>query len=177
MPAAIEIRHVSKHFRLYHEHYSSLKERMIHFGRIPFEDFVALDDINVEIEEGSTVGILGHNGSGKSTLLKCVAGILQPNDGEIVTRGRLAALLELGAGFHPELTGRENIFMNALDPRALQARHHGGVRRDRRVRRAREVHRHAGAPLLVGHVHPARVRGRGQRRPRHPARRRGALGR
>ena len=113
MPAAIEIRHVSKHFRLYHEHYSSLKERMIHFGRIPFEDFVALDDIHVSIEEGSTVGILGHNGSGKSTLLKCVAGILQPNDGEIVTRGRLAALLELGAGFHPELTGRENIFMNA----------------------------------------------------------------
>jgi ABC-2 type transport system ATP-binding protein len=113
MPAAIEIRHVSKHFRLYHEHYSSLKERMIHFGRIPFEDFIALDDIDISIEEGSTVGILGHNGSGKSTLLKCVAGILQPNDGEIVTRGRLAALLELGAGFHPELTGRENIFMNA----------------------------------------------------------------
>jgi ABC-2 type transport system ATP-binding protein len=113
MPAAIEIRHVSKHFRLYHEHYGSLKERMIHFGRIPFEDFIALDDIDVAIEEGSTVGILGHNGSGKSTLLKCVAGILQPNEGEIVTRGRMAALLELGAGFHPELTGRENIFMNA----------------------------------------------------------------
>jgi ABC-2 type transport system ATP-binding protein len=113
VPAAIEIRHVSKHFRLYHEHYGSLKERMIHFGRIPFEDFIALDDIDVTIEEGSTVGILGHNGSGKSTLLKCVAGILQPNEGEIVTRGRLAALLELGAGFHPELTGRENIFMNA----------------------------------------------------------------
>jgi ABC-2 type transport system ATP-binding protein len=111
--AAIEIRHVSKHFRLYHEHYSSLKERMIHFGRIPFEDFVALNDVDIEIEQGSTVGILGHNGSGKSTLLKCVAGILQPNEGEIVTRGRLAALLELGAGFHPELTGRENIFMNA----------------------------------------------------------------
>jgi ABC-type polysaccharide/polyol phosphate transport system ATPase subunit len=111
--AAIEIRHVSKHFRLYHEHYASLKERMIHFGRIPYEDFVALDDIDVDVEEGSTVGILGHNGSGKSTLLKCIAGILQPNDGEIVTRGRLAALLELGAGFHPELTGRENIYMNA----------------------------------------------------------------
>jgi ABC-2 type transport system ATP-binding protein len=113
MAPAIEIRHVTKHFRLYHEHYSSLKERMIHFGRIPFEDFVALNDINIDIEEGSTAGILGHNGSGKSTLLKCVAGILQPNEGEIVTRGRLAALLELGAGFHPELTGRENIFMNA----------------------------------------------------------------
>ncbi len=113
MAAAIQIRHVSKTFRLYHEHYSSLKERMIHFGRIPYEDFVALDDIDIDVEVGTTVGILGHNGSGKSTLLKCVAGILQPNQGEIVTHGRLAALLELGAGFHPELTGRENVFMNA----------------------------------------------------------------
>jgi ABC-2 type transport system ATP-binding protein len=113
MSAAIEIRHVSKHFRLYHEHYTSLKEKVINFGRIPFEDFVALNDIDIDIETGTTVGILGHNGSGKSTLLKCVAGILQPNEGEIVTRGRLAALLELGAGFHPELTGRENVYMNA----------------------------------------------------------------
>ena len=101
MVAAIEIRHVSKRFRLYHEHYSSLKERMIHFGRIPYEDFVALDDIDIDIETGTTVGILGHNGSGKSTLLKCVAGILQPNEGEITLRGRLAALLELGAASIP----------------------------------------------------------------------------
>src|SRR3954469_16598542 len=113
MSPSIEIRNVSKHFRLYHEHYSSLKERMIHYGRVPFEDFVALHDINIEVEQGTTVGILGHNGSGKSTLLKCVAGILQPNAGEIRTNGRVAALLELGAGFNHELTGRENIFMNA----------------------------------------------------------------
>ena len=111
--AAIEIRHVTKTFRLYHEHYSSLKEKMLHFGRVPSENFVAVNDVDIDIEEGTTVGILGHNGSGKSTLLKCVAGILQPNEGEIVTRGRLAALLELGAGFHPELTGRENVYMNA----------------------------------------------------------------
>jgi ABC-2 type transport system ATP-binding protein len=110
---AIEIRHVTKTFRLYHEHYSSLKEKMLHLGRTPSEDFVAVNDVDIDIEEGTTVGILGHNGSGKSTLLKCVAGILQPNEGEIVTRGRLAALLELGAGFHPELTGRENVYMNA----------------------------------------------------------------
>src|SRR4051795_7899169 len=113
MPAAIEIRHVSKHFRLYHEHYSSLKEKMIHFGRIPFEDFVALHDIDIEIEQGETVGILGHNGSGKSTLLKCIAGILTPTSGQVRVRGRLASLLELGAGFHPELTGRENVYINA----------------------------------------------------------------
>jgi ABC-2 type transport system ATP-binding protein len=110
--AAIEVRDVSKRFRLYHERYSSLKERAMHFGRIPFEDFWAARDISFEVAEGTTVGILGHNGSGKSTLLKCIAGILQPTSGEIVTRGRLAALLELGSGFHPELTGRENIFMN-----------------------------------------------------------------
>ena len=115
MAPAIEVRGVSKRFRLYHEHYSSLKERMIHFGRIPFEDFWALsaDGLDFEVDQGSTVGLLGHNGSGKSTVLKCIAGIIQPTQGEIVTRGRLAALLELGAGFHPELTGRENIFMNA----------------------------------------------------------------
>jgi ABC-2 type transport system ATP-binding protein len=113
VPDAIEIRGVSKHFRLYHEHYSTLKERFIHFGRTPYEEFWALKDINFSVEEGSTVGILGHNGSGKSTLLKCVAGILQPTSGEIRTRGRVAALLELGAGFNHELTGRENVYMNA----------------------------------------------------------------
>jgi ABC-2 type transport system ATP-binding protein len=111
--AAIEVKGVSKQFRLYHEHYTSLKERVIHFGRIPYEPFWALQDIDFEVEQGSTVGLLGHNGSGKSTLLKCIAGILQPTIGEIRTNGRVAALLELGAGFNSELTGRENIFMNA----------------------------------------------------------------
>jgi ABC-type polysaccharide/polyol phosphate transport system ATPase subunit len=110
---AIEIRGLSKQFRLYHEHYTSLKERVIHFGRIPYEPFWALRDIDFDVEHGSTVGLLGHNGSGKSTLLKCVAGILQPTEGEIVTHGRVAALLELGAGFNHELTGRENVFLNA----------------------------------------------------------------
>jgi ABC-2 type transport system ATP-binding protein len=113
LAAAIEVRGVAKQFRLYHEHYSSLKERVIHFGRIPFEPFWALRDVDFDVEPGSTVGILGHNGSGKSTLLKCIAGILQPTEGEIVTHGRVAALLELGAGFNHELTGRENVFLNA----------------------------------------------------------------
>lgn len=113
MPAAIEVHHLSKHFRLYHERYSSLKERALHLGGIPFDDFTALADITFDVEQGSTFGLLGHNGSGKSTLLKCITGILRPTAGEIRTRGRVAALLELGAGFHPDLTGRENVFLNA----------------------------------------------------------------
>jgi ABC-2 type transport system ATP-binding protein len=113
MAAAIEVRSISKQFKLYHEHYTSLKERVVHYGRIPYEPFMALEDVDFDVEAGSTVGILGHNGCGKSTLLKCIAGILQPTRGEIVTRGRVAALLELGAGFNHELTGRENVFMNA----------------------------------------------------------------
>jgi ABC-type polysaccharide/polyol phosphate transport system ATPase subunit len=110
--SAITVRGVSKRFRLAHERYSSLKERMIHLGRVPQEDFWALQDIDLDVADGTTAGLLGHNGSGKSTLLKCIAGILRPTTGEIVTRGRVAALLELGAGFQAELTGRENIYLN-----------------------------------------------------------------
>ena len=113
MTTAVRVDDVSKRFRLYKEKYTSLKERVIHFGRIPYEEFWALNDIALDIAQGETVGLLGHNGSGKSTLLKCIAGILQPTHGTIEVTGRLAALLELGAGFHPELTGRENVFLNA----------------------------------------------------------------
>lgn len=113
MEQAIVVQNVSKEFRLYHEKHSSLKERFIHLGRTPYEDFSALKDVSLDIEAGTTVGLMGHNGSGKSTLLKCIAGIIQPSTGEIRSRGRVAALLELGAGFHPDLTGRENVFLNA----------------------------------------------------------------
>ena len=113
MAAAVEIDRVSKNFRLYREKYTSLKERLIHLGRVPYESFKALDDVSLSIAAGQTVGLLGHNGSGKSTLLKCVAGILQPSTGSVTTIGRLAALLELGAGFHPDLSGRENVYLNA----------------------------------------------------------------
>ncbi|HEY1633427.1 MAG TPA: ABC transporter ATP-binding protein [Acidimicrobiales bacterium] len=113
MAAAIQVEHVSKQFRLYHEKYTSLKERVIHLNRIPYEEFWALDDIQIEIPEGRTVGLLGANGSGKSTLLKCIAGILQPTSGQIIVHGQLAAMLELGTGFQPELSGRDNIFLNA----------------------------------------------------------------
>jgi ABC-type polysaccharide/polyol phosphate transport system ATPase subunit len=110
---AIEVRGVSKRFRLYQEKYTSLKERVVHGGRIPYHDFWALQDIDIDVEQGETLGILGRNGCGKSTLLKCIAGILKPTRGEIRIRGSLAAMLELGAGFQPELSGRDNIYLNA----------------------------------------------------------------
>jgi ABC-2 type transport system ATP-binding protein len=110
---AVDVVGVSKRFRLYHEKVTSVKERILRAGRNPYEDFWALRDVSFEIREGETVGILGRNGSGKSTLLKCASGILQPTEGKVVVRGQLAALLELGAGFQPELSGRDNIYLNA----------------------------------------------------------------
>jgi len=109
---AIEVKDISKQFRLYNEKHTSLKERVIHGGKMPFTPFWALRDVNVDINQGETFGILGRNGCGKSTLLKCVAGILKPTTGEIRVRGSLAAMLELGAGFQPDLSGRDNIFLN-----------------------------------------------------------------
>ncbi|HVE90860.1 MAG TPA: ABC transporter ATP-binding protein [Actinomycetota bacterium] len=113
MALAIGVRDVSKRFRLYHERATSLKERVIAFRRRSYEEFWALRDVSLEIPRGETVGLIGPNGSGKSTLLKLIAGILRPTSGIIETSGRLASLLELGAGFHPDLTGRENVYMNA----------------------------------------------------------------
>jgi ABC-2 type transport system ATP-binding protein len=110
--SSVDIQNVSKKFRLYKEKPSSLKARLIS-SRARAEDFWALRDVSFEIEPGQSVGLIGPNGSGKTTLLKMIAGILRPTSGSVVTRGRIAALLELGAGFHPELTGRENVYLNA----------------------------------------------------------------
>src|ERR1700728_1752026 len=112
MSVAIEVTDISKQFKLYNEKHTSLKERVIHGGKMPYTPFWALRDVNVDINQGETFGILGRNGCGKSTLLKCVAGILKPTSGEIRVRGTLAAMLELGAGFQPDLSGRDNIFLN-----------------------------------------------------------------
>ena len=114
MAPAITVRNVSKNFTLGHGRYPSLKERVIHFGRETTEEFWALRDVDFEVEAGTTVGLLGHNGSGKSTLIKCIADILRTNSGEITTRGRLAALIELGAGIQPDLTGPQTLVINEL---------------------------------------------------------------
>ncbi|MFN3255086.1 MAG: ABC transporter ATP-binding protein [Ilumatobacter sp.] len=110
---ALVVDHVTKTFRIHSEKASSLKQFIATGGRNRYEDFYALRDISFEVEVGSAVGIIGHNGSGKSTLLKCMAQILTPNEGSITVNKRMAALLELGAGFHPELSGRDNVFLNA----------------------------------------------------------------
>ena len=103
---ALEVRDLSKRFRIVREKPTSIKQRVL-TSRTRTEDLWALHDVSLDVHEGSTFGLIGHNGSGKTTLLKCVAGILRPTSGTVRQLGRLAALLELGAGFHPELTGRE----------------------------------------------------------------------
>jgi ABC-type polysaccharide/polyol phosphate transport system ATPase subunit len=103
---------VSKTFKLYRERNQSMKTTLLSRSRHRFDEFHALDDVSFSVPEGSTFGIVGANGAGKSTTLKILAQILQPDKGEVQIRGRVAALLELGAGFHAELSGRENIFLN-----------------------------------------------------------------
>jgi len=112
-PVIAEINNVSKRFVIRHDR--SLKERLVNRrgSKKHKQDFWALRDVSTTLELGTSLGLVGHNGSGKSTLLKIIGGILQPSGGEVLRRGRLAALLELGAGFHPDLSGRDNVYLNA----------------------------------------------------------------
>jgi len=112
-PVVIDVQHLSKSYLLYNNPSDRLKEFLVRGRKSYHRDFWALRDISFQVRKGSTVGIIGRNGSGKSTLLQIVAGTLQPTAGTVRTSGRIAALLELGAGFNPEFTGRENARMNA----------------------------------------------------------------
>ncbi len=109
---AITVEGVTKRFRLYHERNQSLKSTLLRRRRGSYEEFCALRDVSLAIPKGTAMGLIGENGSGKSTLLKCMARILRPDTGTISTEGKVSALLELGAGFHHELSGRENVYLN-----------------------------------------------------------------
>ena len=109
---AVDVRDVSKRFKRHQDRRNTLKERIVRGRSKRSEDFWAVRDVSLSIPTGSVFGLIGHNGSGKSTLLKMIAGIYRPTAGSIVTNGRVAALIELGAGFHPDMTGRENIRLN-----------------------------------------------------------------
>lgn len=108
---AISLRNVSKSFKRYHRPVDRLKEILLP-GENRSDEFWALRDINLEIPKGQTFGIIGRNGSGKSTMLQIIAGTLTPTTGEVRVKGRVSALLELGSGFNPEFTGRQNVFFN-----------------------------------------------------------------
>jgi len=110
---AIEVKNVTKTFKLFYDKPHTLKERLVFWNKKASEEHIVLKDISLEIKPGETVGLIGVNGSGKSTLLKLMTKILYPTSGKIITHGKLTSLLELGAGFHPDFTGRENIYFNA----------------------------------------------------------------
>jgi ABC-type polysaccharide/polyol phosphate transport system ATPase subunit len=110
---AVTVDDLAKRFRIYHERNQYLKASLLRGRRARYEEFWAIDGVSFEVPRGETFGIIGPNGSGKSTMLKCLTRILRPDRGSVTVNGSLSALLELGAGFHPELSGRENIFLNA----------------------------------------------------------------
>ena len=111
---AIKIQNLSKIYNLYDDPVDRLKESLHPFRKKYHRDFYALNNVSLEIKKGETVGIIGRNGSGKSTLLKVLTGVLTPTSGQVITCGRVLALLELGAGFNPELSGIENIYFNGI---------------------------------------------------------------
>jgi ABC-2 type transport system ATP-binding protein/lipopolysaccharide transport system ATP-binding protein len=111
---AVELENVGVSYRISTEHYFTFKEYMIRLlqGKVEHRYFWALRNVNLTVYRGEAFGLIGHNGAGKSTLLKLVARVLRPTEGRVVVHGQVAPLLEFGAGFHPELTGRENVFLN-----------------------------------------------------------------
>lgn len=110
---AIEVKNMTKQFDVYFDKANTLKEKLLFWKRGNKEVRTVLKDINIDIKKGETVALIGTNGSGKSTLLKLMTKIIYPTKGTVSTKGKLTSLLELGAGFHPDFSGRENIYFNA----------------------------------------------------------------
>jgi ABC-2 type transport system ATP-binding protein len=112
MSVAVKVDKVSKTFRLHTERNQNLKSAILRGKISRYEEFTAVNDVSFDIYQGETIGLIGSNGSGKSTLLKCLARIYSPDRGQITYTGKIAALLEVGSGFHHELSGRENVYLN-----------------------------------------------------------------
>lgn len=110
---AISVKNISKKFKIFYDKGTSLKERILFKNRRRFENRVVLKDVSFEVKKGEAIGFIGHNGCGKSTLLKLLTRIMYPDTGTIEINGRVSSLIELGAGFHPDMSGRENIYTNA----------------------------------------------------------------
>lgn len=110
---SIEVKNVTKKFKVFYDKPNTLKERLVFWKNNKSEERTVLQNIDLKIKKGDTVALIGVNGSGKSTLLKLMTKIIYPTKGSIITRGKLTSLLELGAGFHDDFTGRENIYFNA----------------------------------------------------------------
>ena len=168
LPAAAEpaivVEHLQKTFKLPHQRYSTLKERALHpFRSSSYDELRAVKDVSLEVGRGEFFGIVGRNGSGKSTLLKCLAGIYSTDSGTIDVDGRLSPFIELGVGFNPELTARENVLINAIMLGLTRREARDALRRDHRLRRARGVHRPAAQELLERDERAAGVLGRRSR--------------
>ncbi len=110
---AIEVRDITKKFKIYYDKGSTLKEKALFRRRRAYEERNVLNGISFEVEKGQAIGLIGHNGCGKSTTLKLLSKIMYPDSGSIEMKGRVSSLIELGAGFHPDMSGRENIYINA----------------------------------------------------------------
>ena len=110
---AIEVRNVKKNFKVYYDKGITFKDKILDIGRSRYERREVLKGISFDVKRGEAVGLIGRNGCGKSTTLKLLTKIIYPNEGSIELKGRVSSLLELGAGFHPDMSGRENIYMNA----------------------------------------------------------------
>ena len=110
---AIEVHNITKKFKVYVDRGRTLKELTLFSKRRKYEQRVVLDDISFEVKKGEAVGLIGHNGCGKSTTLKLLTRIMYPDSGTIEMQGRVSSLIELGAGFHPDMSGRQNIYTNA----------------------------------------------------------------
>ena len=148
---AIEVKDLKKQFKVYYDKGSQLKEKMLFWKRNRYENRQVLNGISFEVKKGEAVGLIGHNGCGKSTTLKLLTKIIYPTSGTVEMRGRVSSLIELGAGFHPDMSGRENIYTNAAS---------FGVT---------GIYRQSGAYLFFGNVYAAGVRSCDQCQCRYPS--------